>query len=617
MSRSYTAKRAKNLFYILGALSFGFAVMISCGGQTENTNSDNGQNPDAIDSTVVEVDTTTPEPQTPIVWDDNSVLEYINNPSPWVDSVFNTLSDDEKIAQLFTVAIYPFKSDNDKKITNLIKTQQIGGLIVMKAGPVKTAQLLNKYQSLSKVPLLVATDAEWGLRMRMDSVIRFPYQGTVGAMKEHDLVYEMGALIAKQHRRVGIHVNFAPVVDINNNPNNPVIGMRSFGEDKHNVLGKGWAYAQGLQDNRVLAIAKHFPGHGDTDVDSHYDLPVISHDMDRLMDTEMFPFRTMIDSGLGGLMTTHLYVPALDTTKNLAAGLSKPTVTGLLREKFGFSGLIYTDALNMKGVTKHFPNGEIDVRALLAGNDVMLMSEDIDQSIKAVKKAVEEGRISWEEIDMKVRRILAVKHWAGLDQYRPANVKGIIKDLNNDASRDLNQRMADQYVTVLQDGSNMIPLSELEGKKVAMVSLGGSSYSGFRKYVEGKTKIKHFYMSKSTSASKATSIAEQCKEYDIVIVAVHARGFRPKNNYGISSGMQAGVEKLAAHPNSIICMFCDAYGIGKVKKLKEHETIILAYQDIEYAHRAVYQALFGMIEATGKLPVTVNEEFKVGMTANP
>jgi beta-N-acetylhexosaminidase len=614
MGRRFNSQQGKSLISIVAALGCSFAVMISCGG----SDTINGNNGVASDTSATIADTTKPVVSiVPPSIDSTSLLAYIDNSSPWVDSVFATLSEDEKIAQLFTVPVYPYKDGNAAKIKALLEKQLIGGLIMMKGGPVITASLINEFQETSRVPLLVSTDAEWGVKMRMDSVIRFPYQLTLGAMKEHDLVYEMGKQIAWQHQRLGIHVNFAPVVDINNNANNPVIGMRSFGEDKYNVTAKGWAYVNGLQDQKVLAIAKHFPGHGDTDVDSHFDLPVISHDIDRLMDIEMYPFRCLVDSGLGGLMTTHLYVPALDSTKNLAAGLSQPTVEGILREKLGFRGIIYTDALNMKGVTKHFPNGEIDVRALMAGNDMLLMPLNVETSIAAVKKAIEEERLTWAQIDEKVKKILAVKHWAGLNDYKPTSTSGLIAALNDDKAKALNQQLADAYVTLLIDSNANIPvvLDSLKDKKVAMVTLGGPSNSTLRKLLESKVDLKHISISKSSSSSTVNSVVAKLKAYDYVIIALHASGFRPKNNYGISSGMSLAVQKLAAHPNTTLVLFCDAYGIGKLKNLTEHEAVILAYQNTEYSAKSAYKVMIGEIEATGTLPVSVNDEFKVGMSS--
>ena len=544
-----------------------------------------------------------------------TVIYHIQHPSPWVDSVFNTLSDEDKIAQLFTVAIYPYKESSDTKMKTLLSKHAIGGIIVMKGGPKAAANQINRYQDMSRIPLLVSTDGEWGVKMRLDSVIRFPYQSSLGAMQGDSLVYLLGEAIGRHHRRVGIHVNFAPVVDINNNPNNPVIGMRSFGEDKENVASKGLAYAMGMQDQKVMAIGKHFPGHGDTDVDSHFDLPVISHSMDRLTDVELYPFQHLISNGLGGLMTTHLYVPAIDSTPNLAAGLSEKAVGGILREKMGFEGLIYTDALNMKGVTKHFPNGQIDVMALKAGNDVMLMSEDINVSIAAVTQAIEDSVLTWEEIDSKVRKILAVKYWAGLDQYEPTSLAGLVDDLNDDASKSLNQALANASLTRLRNTNQVLPVpANTDTLKVAVVTVGKSSRTTFRTVLnESRVKFEHFYVSSGSSTSTATSTYNKVKNHDIVIVAAHSNAFRPKNNYGITSGMKAAIEKLGAHPNSTLCVFADPYALGKMGDLSSYQAILCGYQNTAYTHRAAVAAILGEWEPQGIFPVTVNEQFKVGM----
>jgi len=564
------------------------------------------------DTALVSADTVMPEPPKP-QRKDGPLIEAITSENAWVDSVFNTLSEDDKIAQLFTVAIYPYKDSNGPKIETLLEKHAIGGIIVMKGGPITAVNLINKYQGMSRVPLLVSTDAEWGVKMRMDSVSRLPYELSIGAVQDNSLVYRMGVAIAKQHQRMGMHVNFAPVVDINNNPNNPVIGMRSFGEHKHNVADKGWAYAKGMQDNGILAIAKHFPGHGDTDVDSHFDLPVISHDMERLESVELYPFQSLIDSGLGGLMTTHLFVPALDTTKNLAAGLSKPTVTGMLKEKMGFKGLIYTDALNMDGITKHFPNGQIDVLALQAGNDVLLMSEDVNVSLAAVKKALGNGELSWDEIDLKVKKQLAVKFWAGLNNYTPISTKGLIADLNGSEVATLNQELANGAITRLRNTNNVLPLLKTE-QKVAVVTLGSSSSTTFRSELNSEgVDFSHFHVGKNSSTTSGKAMGAKVSTYDVVLVAVHANGFRPKGNYGVSDGMLAAIKELANHPNAVLVVFADAYSLGKMGDLTGYTGIVCGYQNTAFVQRAAAAAVVGKLEPTGIFPVTVNDAIVEGM----
>ncbi len=552
-----------------------------------------------------------------------TVISQILDPGPWVDSVMAILSHEEKIEQLFVVAIYPYNKSNDTTISQLLREHAIGGIIIMKGGPVSTAKRINKYQNLSKIPLLVCTDAEWGVKMRLDSVPRFPYQLALGAMEGDELVYEMGTLIARQHQRLGIHVNFAPVVDINNNPRNPVIGMRSFGENKRNVMRKGWAYAAGLQNNRILAIGKHFPGHGDTDVDSHLDLPVIRHSLSRLNEVEFYPFREMINKGLGGIMTTHLYVPAIDATPHLAAGLSQPAVTGILKGELGFKGLIFTDALNMKGVTKYFPNGEIDVKALLAGNDVMLMPENIKTSLAAVKKAIADGIITMKMVEEKVQKILSVKRWVGLNRYQPTSIPDLLKDLNNGESNSLNQRIANASVTLLFNKNHALPLPEevsdpvSGGSKVAVISIGSDPFGDFQNELKHLgLRFEHHSISSQSSETTAKQILADVKGYDHVLVAVHANGFRPKNNYGIGANMSKAIALFSRHPHASLIAFTDAFALGKMQGIENYQSVVALYQNTPFTQKAGAHAVLGKFRMTGKFPVTLNDKITAGMCAS-
>jgi beta-glucosidase-like glycosyl hydrolase len=339
----------------------------------------------------------------------NAPIPFLNNLySAWVDSVFNTLSPDERIAQLIVAAAYSNRGDEHRQeVLTMIRERKIGGLIFFQGGPARQAALINEYQQASEVPLLIAMDAEWGLGMRLDSTISYPYQMTLGAIRNNDLIFQMGKQIAAQLRRVGAHVNFAPVVDVNNNPNNPVINYRSFGENKVNVAEKGVAYMKGLQAGNVLATAKHFPGHGDTDTDSHFALPQIGHSRARLDSLELYPFRALIKEGVGGMMVAHLNIPALDPT-GVPSTLSRPIITGLLKEELGYKGLIVTDAMNMRGVTAGRSAGDADRDAIIAGNDVLEFTEDVSKAIAGIRQAVRDGRISQSEIDNRCRKMLAL-----------------------------------------------------------------------------------------------------------------------------------------------------------------------------------------------------------------
>ncbi|HSJ11173.1 MAG TPA: glycoside hydrolase family 3 N-terminal domain-containing protein, partial [Gillisia sp.] len=349
------------------------------------------------------------EPVTP------EFLQYEN--SKWVDSIMKTLSPDERIAQLIMVAAYSNRGEEHKEeILKLIKEQKIGGLIFFQGGPVRQVRLMNEYQAASKVPLLGAIDAEWGLGMRLDTTVSYPFQMALGAIKDESLIYDMGAEIARQIKRTGLHLNFAPVLDVNNNPNNPVINYRSFGEDKYNVTSKAIAYMKGMQDHQLLTTAKHFPGHGDTDTDSHYALPQITHTRARLDSLELYPFRKIVKAGIGGVMVAHLDIPALDST-GVPSTLSKPIITSLLKDELGFQGLTVTDAMNMKGVTEGNEPGVVDKDAILAGNDLLEFTEDVPKAIQEIRKAIRQGLISQAEIDRRCRKILAVKYWVGLNKF--------------------------------------------------------------------------------------------------------------------------------------------------------------------------------------------------------
>ena len=322
---------------------------------------------------------------------------FLSSSTTWADSIMMTLSEEERIAQLFMVAAYSNKGKGHKQeITDLVENYKIGGLMFLQGGPVRQAQLTNFYQSKSKTPLMIALDAEWGVSMRLDSSLRFPWQMTLGAIEDTNLIYKMGVEIARQCRLLGIHINFAPVVDVNSNPKNPIINNRSFGEDPEKVGRMGVAYMKGMQDNNILACAKHFPGHGDTDSDSHKTLPTVNKLKYQLTDVELLPYRMLINGGLGSVMVAHLHIPSLDDTKNLAVSLSPKVVNGLLKKDMKFTGLAITDALNMKGVSKFYSPAEVDVKALLAGNDVLLFAQDVPKAIEKIKKAIKRKEISQE-----------------------------------------------------------------------------------------------------------------------------------------------------------------------------------------------------------------------------
>ncbi|RZK50905.1 MAG: serine hydrolase, partial [Hymenobacter sp.] len=421
--------------------------------------------------------------------------------------------------------------------STLIKDYGIGGLIFFQGGPVRQTRLLNRFQSQSRVPLLVAMDGEWGAGMRLDSVLKFPYQMSLGAVPVADslLIYDMGREVARQFTRLGMQVNFAPVVDVNNNPANPVIGFRAWGENPAAVARLSRLYMKGMQDAGVLAVAKHFPGHGDVDADSHLALPVVRADRERLEDLELPPFKSMIANGIGGMMVAHLSVPALDTVRGPST-LSKPIVTGMLREQLGFKGVVFTDAMNMKGLISQVPTGEAEVRALLAGNDVLEFSKNVPLALATVLAAVDSGRISQARIDESCRRVLALKQWSGLRKKPVISEKDIIADLNPAHARYLAHRLTARSITLLRNQGNLLPVQRLDTLRMATLVLGGNpaDTTDFQKAVASYAPMAHFHLPAAPTLDELVDIRAKLFGYDVVLVALQSLGRLPATNFGIA-----------------------------------------------------------------------------------
>ncbi|MGB8704810.1 MAG: glycoside hydrolase family 3 N-terminal domain-containing protein [Gillisia sp.] len=537
-------------------------------------------------------------------------LKYEN--STWVDSIMQTLTPKERIAQLIMVAAYSNKGPEHKKeILKLIRKQKIGGLIFFQGGPVRQARLMNKYQKVSKVPLLGAIDAEWGLGMRLDSTISYPYQMSLGAIQNDSLIHKMGAEVARQIKRVGLQVNFAPVVDVNNNPQNPVINFRSFGENKFNVAKKGIEYMQGMQENGVLATAKHFPGHGYTDTDSHLALPQIYHSRARLDSLELYPFRKIINAGIGAVMVAHLDIPALDST-GVPSTLSKPIVSGLLKGKLGFGGLVVTDAMNMKGVTKGNPPGIVDREAVVAGNDLLEFTEDVPKAISEIQKAIKNGTLTQQQIDSRCRKILALKQWAGLNNYTPTSVKNIVADLNTPQARLLNRNLSEKSLTVLRNENEILPLKQLDSLRIAAVSFGDEKDSVFVKTLKLYTKITAFHLDENSTSAAIDSVRQALKDYNTLIVAVHDHSKYPRNDSRFSEAEKGFLTELSEKPNSIISFFKNPYSLVDFKNIEKAGALVLTYQDNENAEDFAAQLIFGGVGANGKLPVSVGDKFEQG-----
>ncbi len=529
----------------------------------------------------------------------------------WVDSVLNTMSVEEKIGQLFVVATYSNQEESDyRKMEEMIRKHHLGGLIFMQGNPQTQIRLINRYQKAAKIPLLISQDAEWGLDMRLKKSPRYPKNMTLGAIQDDSLIYRLGHQIGRDLRRVGVNMNFAPVVDINNNPANPVINYRSFGEDKYNVARKGIMISRGMQSAGILACAKHFPGHGDTDTDSHVALPLIKHSKKRLDTLELYPFVKMARREVDAVMVAHLYIPSIDSTKNRATTLSPLVVNGLLREKIGFEGVIITDALNMHGVSKYYPPGKVALMAYKAGNDILLYPENIPLSIATIRKALIKGELSLTDLNNRVRRILKAKYKAGLHRFQPISPEKVSEDLFSKESQILKRELYESALTLAKNDELTIPLAQLSKRRIAYVQIGGSKSSTMLKTLMKYGPIHPIYLPPNFS-SKAQALAmKKLEPYNTVIIGVFGMNSRANDKYGISLGTRMISEKLAQQGKDVaLSLFGSPYAL---KFFGKEKSILVAYESVPEAQEAAAKAIFGGIKVNGRLPITASEHFKEG-----
>ncbi|MEX1003329.1 MAG: glycoside hydrolase family 3 N-terminal domain-containing protein [Crocinitomicaceae bacterium] len=545
--------------------------------------------------------------------DNKKAVPFLEHPTPWADSVFAQMDMSEKIGQLFMVAAYSGKNDaHFNRLSTLIRDYKIGGLIFFKGSPLRQVHLTNRFQEEAKTPLFIAIDGEWGLSMRLDSTVQYPRQMMLGALQDDQLVYEMGKQIGEQCKRMGIHINFAPVIDVNNNAANPVINNRSFGEVKEQVSLLGLAYMRGLQEQQILACGKHFPGHGDTDMDSHKALPTIPHNYERLDSLELYPFKKLIQEGLASIMVAHLYIPRLDSTKNQASTLSPKIVNGLLRDSLQFNGLIFTDALNMKGVSDYYEKGEVDVKALIAGNDVLLFPLDVPVAIKKIKEALENGELTEEMINQRCLRILKAKEWAGLHHFSPINTNGLIADLNPEKAEVLNHQLAKQSITLLQNKAQTLPLKNLDSLKTVYLNIGGTKYVRFHKSMQLYTSIPSIQIPRALSAKEEVRLLKELEKFDRIIIGFHRTNNNPRRNFGITRQMIAIHELLSNRQEVISVVFGNPYVLENFGDISSTAALIVAYEDNEYTQHAAAQLIFGGLVPKGKLPVRASEKFPAG-----
>ncbi|WP_159517855.1 glycoside hydrolase family 3 N-terminal domain-containing protein [Sunxiuqinia indica] len=534
-------------------------------------------------------------------------LNYTND--SWVDSTLKQMSLDEKIGQLFIAQVYSQKDlPENAEILSKIKDFHIGGIIFMQGTPERQAKITNQLQAESEIPLLITMDGEWGPGFRLTGAPKYPVQMALGAIQQDSLIYQMGYEIGEQMKRIGVHINFAPVADVNSNPDNPVINYRSFGEDPQNVARKTWLYTKGMQDAGILAVAKHFPGHGDTQTDSHLGLPVIKHSIERLDSIELFPFTYLIKKGVGGIMTAHLHVEAYDPESNIPASLSTNLVQNKLIDDLGFQGLVITDAMNMHGVSKQFSDGEATVKALIAGNDMMEIVPNLGERIKAVKQAIENGDLSEDAINHKCRKILALKKWLKLDEYKKCVIDGIATDYDKPEYQATKRQLHEQSLTLLNNNNQLLPLQKLDTLKIAAISIGTAHETYFQKMLANYMAVDFFNLAKNATQKDIEKLKLELKPYNLIVVGIHDMRLSISGHYGLSPIINNALEAFSP-TKQITVLFGNPYALNYLNNAKHSDALLITYQENQTTQELAAQAIFGGIDVNGKLPVRVNDDF--------
>ncbi len=524
----------------------------------------------------------------------------------WVDSVYINMTQKERIGQLFNVAAYSNQdSTHIREIKQLIKNYHIGGLTFFQGTPTKQAELTNAYQKLSKVPLLIAMDAEWGLGMRLDSTYRYPWNMTLGAIQNDSIIEQIGERIGEHCKRLGVHVNFAPVVDVNTNPNNPVIGNRSYGEDYINVAKKAAAFTRGLQNKDVIACAKHFPGHGDTTLDSHNTLATVDFSAARIDSIELIPYKQLISDNIGSIMVSHLNVPSMEPIDGLPASLSHTIVTKKLRHEMGYNGLLFTDALNMAGVATDSTITDLELEAFLAGNDVLLMSKNVPNAVASFEDALLLGTLTEERLEYSVKNILRAKYKHNLRTFEPIKLDSLTEDLYTIKDDILHRDAIKQAITAVKVTDSLLPLKKLDKQKVAYVAMGKG---------DGKAFLNTLRKYTSVSVVKGNDLADlvkKLKPYTTVVVGFHTSNANPLTSYKFTEKEIVWLQEIARTNTVILDVFASPYSLLQVKSFTNIDNILVSYQNSTEAQEISAQIIFGALKAEGKLPVSIKEEFPI------
>lgn len=525
----------------------------------------------------------------------------------WVDSVYAGLSLEQKVGQLFMMDVSAAASEAEiETAKHLVSEYELGGVVFSQGHPVEQARLTNQLQASLEIPLLVAMDAEWGLATALDSTIAYPFNMTLGAIEDLDLIEETGAAIARDLKRIGVHLNFAPVLDLNTNPNNPIIGNRSFGEDKYRVTQSALAMLKGMKRENILSTGKHFPGHGETSTASFAELPTIAFSRSRLDNVELFPFHNLIDQGLSGIMIGHLHVPALERSQHLPASLSRNIATNLLQHEMGFQGLIITDALNMKGADIKAAPGGTSLAAFLAGNDILLIPDNIGQAAQGMMAAVNNGLIQEERLAGSVKKILSAKYKAGLHAYQPVDTNYLVEELNIVHNQALNHELFENAQTLLRNQQELLPLKNIENTRIAFVNIGDGPADPFYNQL---IKYGRVDWVKGKDPGETQSLLQK---YDLVIIGYHKGGVGPWDPYEFSEEELLTVQSIAARNKVVLSIFTSPYALLQVSDPTEFEAITVSYQNHYLSQEKAAQMIFGGINASGKLPVYAGPSFLQG-----
>ncbi len=524
----------------------------------------------------------------------------------WVDSIFKTMTFEEKLGQLFMVAAYSNRdSIHFNALDKLIKNYKIGGLIFFQGGPVRQAKLTNRFQANSKIPLFIGNDAEWGLNMRLDSTFRYPWNMTLGAIQDMKLIEDLGVQMGQETKRMGIQFNFAPVIDINTNPNNPIIGNRSFGENKEEVTKRAVALMKGFQNQGVFSTGKHFPGHGDSETDSHSSLPTINFSKERLDEVEFYPYKKMFHLGLASVMVAHLNVPSIETRPNYPSSISYNIVTNILKKDLGFKGLIFTDALNMKGASNFKKPGEIDLEAFLAGNDILLFPEDVPLAIQKFTQAVKDTILTDDRIEFSVKKVLKYKYKSGLNTLKPIETNGLYKDLNKPINNSLQYKLYENAITALKNKDSIFPVKDLSKSKIAYIKMGDDTGSTFLSTLKKYTEITE------VANENIDSLNQDLKDFNTVIIGFH-KSDKAWKKHEFSPKETEWIQKIAEKNNVILDVFAKPYTLLQIKNFDNIKGLILTYQNGDIAQEVSAELIFGAIEAKGKIPVSISTFFKQG-----